>query len=217
MASFFFYTFPRSQWTPIPEVTSSFQDQTVVITGSNGGLGFEAARQVAALGAAKVVLACRSVEKGEAAAAELRALLDGKVNKDVFQVWKLDISSYKSIKAFTTRLDTLDRLDAVVQNAGLITNGFKLLEESGEESVLTTDLTGPILFGLSVLPKLRESASRTGSRGRLAYVGSDMHYAVQFKEAEADGSLFDALNDPNKANMFDRLVRLASPSIWYSL
>ena len=205
MADFWLYTFPKSQLlAQIPEQTSSFAGQTVIVTGSNTGLGLEAARLVARLGANKVILACRTISKGEDAAANIIASLDGKVSKDNVEVWQFDISSYKSIKAFADRVQTLDRLDAVIQNAGIVTGEFKRLDESGEESVVTTNLTGPVLFALSVLPKLRESAKRTGSRGRLTFVGSDMQYVAQLKEAETRGSLYEALNDPKTANMPDR-------------
>lgn len=51
---------------PIP--TASFKDKTVIITGSNTGLGLEATRLVVNLGASKVIMACRNMEKGQAAA-----------------------------------------------------------------------------------------------------------------------------------------------------
>ena len=50
---------------PIP--TASFERQTVIITGSNVGLGLETARHVVRLGASKLILACRSTVEGEAA------------------------------------------------------------------------------------------------------------------------------------------------------
>lgn len=51
----------------LPVPTASFEGQPVIITGSNVGLGLEAARHVVRLGASKLILACHSTVKGEAA------------------------------------------------------------------------------------------------------------------------------------------------------
>ncbi|KAL1296759.1 hypothetical protein AAFC00_000225 [Neodothiora populina] len=208
MASFWLYKFPKSQFLEsIPVQTSSFVSQTVIVTGSNTGLGFEAARQIAHLGASKLILACRTVATAEAAAAKIAADLGDKASKTEIEVWKLDISSFSSVKAFADRAKGLDRLDAVLQNAGAINPKFEILDESGEESNLMTLVTGPVLFGLLLLPILRASAKKTGSRGRLAYVGSDTHYIAQAKESQvADRPLFDAMNDPKIANMGNRYM-----------
>lgn len=204
---FWFYTLPKSQLlVTIPEQTSSFEDQTVIITGANTGLGYEAARQIAHLGAARVILACRTLSTGEAAANRIRYSLEG--NKDcILEVWTLDISSYKSIKAFVEKASTtLDRLDAVIQNAGMISSKWEIVEESGDEKVLTTNLTGPVLFGLSILPKLRESAKKTGKRGRLTFVGSDTHYVAKLNGVQPDKPIYETLNDQKIADLSARFV-----------
>src|SRR6266536_1040966 len=51
----------------VPVPTASFDGQTVIMTGSNTGLGLEAARHITKLGAQRVILAVRSIAKGEAA------------------------------------------------------------------------------------------------------------------------------------------------------
>lgn len=48
-----------------PKPTKSFEGQTVIVTGSSAGLGLAAARQITQLNAAKVILAVRTVSKGE--------------------------------------------------------------------------------------------------------------------------------------------------------
>jgi NADP-dependent 3-hydroxy acid dehydrogenase YdfG len=53
-------------YPPIP--TASFNGKTAIVTGSNVGLGREACRHMVRLGASQVILACRNVEKGKAAA-----------------------------------------------------------------------------------------------------------------------------------------------------
>ena len=187
-----------------PYPTWDFSGQTVIITGSNTGLGLEAARHITRLKAAKVILAVRTVSKGEAAA---RSILEStKATKDVIEVWPLDLSDYESIKAFGARAQTLDRLDAVIQNAGILTDQFRISQ--GNESHIDINVISAMLVGLVVLPKLKETSKKFGFRTRLAFVGSDLQYVAKFKEANTSGSLLEALNDKEKTDMGDRCVQL---------
>ncbi|KAK4992042.1 hypothetical protein LTR50_001438 [Elasticomyces elasticus] len=195
------YTFIKSQlFTHIPYPQSSFSGQTVIVTGSNTGLGLEAARHIVRLDATKVILAVRTVSKGQAAAANIIESLN--VPSSRVEVWQLDLSSHESVIAFGKRVQSLDRLDAVIQNAGILTYEWNIVE--GEESHIAINVVSPILFGLLVLPKLRETAKATGQSGRLAFVGSDLHYIAKFKEAGVSGSMFDALRQKDIADMGDR-------------
>jgi NAD(P)-dependent dehydrogenase (short-subunit alcohol dehydrogenase family) len=184
----------------IPYPTQSFYGQTIVVTGSNTGLGLEAARHLVRLGAAKVILAVRTISKGEAAAETI--LASTKATKNTIEVWQLDLSDYESIKKFAKRVEGLERLDAVVQNAGIMQQAFKSI--NGEEAHVRVNIVGAVLLGLLVLPKLRASAKKFNTRTRISFVGSDMQYVAVMKEAETDGSLFDSLNDEKKSNMGDR-------------
>jgi len=110
----FFLTFLKSQlFAKLPYPTADFSGQTIIITGSNTGLGLEAARHIVRLGAAKVILAVRTISKGEAAAKDI--IESTKVKENVIEVWQVDLSSYESVKAFGARVQTLERLDGVVR------------------------------------------------------------------------------------------------------
>ncbi|KAF2449999.1 retinol dehydrogenase 12 [Karstenula rhodostoma CBS 690.94] len=199
----FYLTLLRSQlFAKLPYPTSSFAGQTIVVTGSNTGLGLEAARHIVRLGAARVILAVRTISKGEAAAENIIATT--RATKDVIEVWPLDLSDYDSVRAFGARLQTLDRLDAVVQNAGVLTSQWKVDQGSGLESHIAINSVAAVLVGLLALPKLKETARKTGARTRLSFVGSDLHFIAALKEAEREGALLDVLSDEKSANMGDR-------------
>ncbi|KAK4984647.1 hypothetical protein LTR66_008427 [Elasticomyces elasticus] len=171
------YTFLKLQlFTSLSYPASSFSGQTVILTGSNTGLGLEAARHIVRLGAAKVILAVRTVWKGEGAATEM--VQSHNVPKSTVEVWHPDLSSHDSVITFRRRVQDLERLDAVIQNAGTLTYEWKMVE--GEESHIAVNVINAILLGLVVFPKLRETAKVTGRGGRLAFVGSDLQYIAKF-------------------------------------
>jgi len=196
-------TFLYSQlFMSLPYPESDFTGQTIIVTGSNTGLGLEAARHFIRLNAAKVVLAVRTISKGEAAAADISASTN--TPKSRIEVWPLGLSSYDSVKAFAAKANTLDRLDAFVQNAGILTTNFALVE--GQESTVAINVTSAVLLALLVLPKLRESAARYDVKGRLVFVSSDLQYIAKFKEKDTSGSLYEALYSQETADMDDRLA-----------
>jgi hypothetical protein len=72
--------------------TRSFAGETVIITGSNVGLGKEAARHIARLGASKLILAVRNVSAGEEAKKDIENTIN--CGGSVIEVWQLDLASY---------------------------------------------------------------------------------------------------------------------------
>ncbi|TPG36638.1 SDR family NAD(P)-dependent oxidoreductase [Mycolicibacterium hodleri] len=79
----------------------------VIVTGANSGVGKATAAALAAAGH-QVVLACRSVTKGEAAAGEM----SGEVT-----VAKLDLADLSSVREFA---DSVDAVDVLINNAGVL-------------------------------------------------------------------------------------------------
>ena len=69
-----FRQFIRDQWTQLPLPNESdFKGGIYVVTGANTGLGFEAAQHLVRLNASRVILAVRSLSRGEAAQSRISA------------------------------------------------------------------------------------------------------------------------------------------------
>lgn len=154
---------------PVPK--TRFDDKTIIVTGSNVGLGLEAARHFARLGAARVILAVRDTQKGEAA----KKSIDRTLNRSPspVTVWKLDLSSYDSVREFAARIDKeLDRLDVVCENAGIATGLFRLTEQ--DESTITTNVISTFLLAFLLLPKLKETARRFNTLPTLTITSSEV-------------------------------------------
>jgi retinol dehydrogenase-12 len=191
----------KSQYTvsiPYPEV--SFEGQTVIVTGSNIGLGLEAARHAVRLNAAKVIIACRTTSKGEEAK---KSIEESTKRTGVIEVWKLDLSSYASVKEFASQANTLPRLDVLLENAGISTRKFEMSEDN--ESTITTNVVSTFLLALLLLPKLKETAATYNTTPRLTIVTSELHEMADLQERkDKSGRIFDTMNDPKRGNMSSR-------------
>jgi NAD(P)-dependent dehydrogenase (short-subunit alcohol dehydrogenase family) len=154
---------------PMPR--TRFDDKTIIVTGSNVGLGLEAARHFGRLGAARIILAVRDLKKGEAAKKSIDQTLSR--SPSPVTVWKLDLSSYDSVQEFAARVyKELDRVDAVCENAGIATGIFRLTER--DESTITTNVVSTFLLAFLLLPKLKETAQRFNTLPTLTITSSEV-------------------------------------------
>ena len=185
-----------------PAPTASFKGKTVIVTGSNIGLGLETCRWMVRLGASQVIMACRNTEKGKAAAKDIQATTSCSAN--VLQVWHLDMSSYASVQAFSDRAKTeLPRLDALLLNAGLGTRSFRMTEDN--EETITTNVVSLSLLAFLLHPKLRESATKYNTKAHITITSSELYEVAKFTEGRApDGQIFTTLSNQKEANMSDR-------------
>ncbi|OLN87192.1 Short-chain dehydrogenase TIC 32, chloroplastic 1 [Colletotrichum chlorophyti] len=164
----------------LPQPSEPFDGQTIIITGSNTGIGLEAARHFVRLNTAKVILAVRSLSKGEAAAASIE---ESTGRKDVVQVWELDLSSYGSVIRFVQRANGLERVDAAMCNAGVMTYDFMLAEK--DDINITVNVVSTLLLGLLLIPKMRETSVSFARETVLTFTGSLGHAAAEFPERKS--------------------------------
>ncbi len=169
------------------------------MTGANTGLGFECVKHLFRMGAGRIILAVRSCEKGEAALAAIRSETG---IHDVGEAWELDLASFDSVEAFAKRLSMLDRLDALIANAGVVTTRFQTVE--GMEMSLLVNVVSTMLLGFRALPKLQESARKFGIQPHLTVVSSRTAFGSNMKQAmdKLQGDVFDVLSTEKGFNTF---------------
>src|SRR6201999_468 len=122
-----------SQWTAAD--LPSFAGRTVIVTGANSGLGEVTARELARAGA-KVIVAVRNTEKGEAAAARIADSRTGSPTGEV-EVRRLDLQDLSSVRAFA---DGVDTVDVLVNNAGVMATKHARTADGFESQIGTNHL-----------------------------------------------------------------------------
>ena len=143
-----------SQWTTndLPD----FQGKTVLITGANSGLGFEATKALASKGA-HVIMASRSLEKGQQAQAEITTSVPGAS----LELRQLDLASLASIRAFAAEVQAAHTgLDLLLNNAGVMAIPRQETPDGFEKQFGTNHLGHFALTGLLLPLLLAVPASR---------------------------------------------------------
>lgn len=187
-----FHTIP-----PIPS-DLDLAGKTVLVTGSNVGLGLECSRHFLRLRPSRLIMAVRSPKKGEAAAQGLRAEFPGAE----IDVWELDMLSYRSVQAFAAKCnEELERLHVAVLNAGFGNAKFERAEEGrNHETTLQVNYFSTALLAILLLPKMKPTVSSPGP-GRLTVVASDAGAGIRIKDP-GDGGIIDSLERPEKFSGF---------------
>ncbi|KAF8350274.1 hypothetical protein F5887DRAFT_944569 [Amanita rubescens] len=178
-----FLDFFRDQWAPTPPVvTADLAEKTVVVTGANTGLGFEASKHFARMNPGKLILACRSQGKGEDALTRLRA----ETGYDRAELWLIDQANFLSVKAFVDKFEKQGgRLDYLILNAGIAVASYNATE-NGWESSLQVNYLSTALLALLLLPHMVETARNYSVTPRMVVVSSAAHYSTTFDQQVRD-------------------------------
>ncbi|MEO7124482.1 MAG: SDR family NAD(P)-dependent oxidoreductase [Lacisediminihabitans sp.] len=147
---------------------------TVIVTGGNSGLGYECAKNIALNDQSlHIVLACRSMSRGGAAAAMLRAET-GNLNVSAME---LDLASLASVRMFCTSFAAANTppLSAVVCNAGISAAGVPASPQTadGFEMIFGVNHLGHFLLTNLLLNQM-------GDGSRIIFVTSDLHNPPAF-------------------------------------
>ncbi|KAK9415207.1 hypothetical protein SUNI508_02055 [Seiridium unicorne] len=151
---------------------TSLEDQTAIVTGSNGGLGLESCRQLLQLGLSTLIMGVRSISKGEDAAKGLRESFPSAAIK----VWHVDMESYDSIRNFAAQCESLERIDITILNAGVQSYAYKRVEATGHELCLQVNYFSTALLSILLLPVLRARRHSASRPPVLDIVTSDTAY-----------------------------------------
>ncbi|XP_059474712.1 retinol dehydrogenase 14-like [Neocloeon triangulifer] len=143
----------------------SMRGKTVIVTGSNTGIGKATALDLAKRGA-RVILACRDLQRAKEAKVEIS---EKSGNSSVI-VMKLDLSTLESVREFVQQfLAKEDRLDVLVNNAAAVGMAYKLSKD-GMQQELQVNHFGPFLLTILLIDILKKS-----SPSRVVVVSSLAH------------------------------------------
>jgi|GEM_PF-56921 len=143
--------------------------KTVVITGGNSGIGLETAVALARAGA-KTVITARDPDRGDAALTDIRR----RSGNNEVDVVVFDLASLASIRVGATRiLGRCDRIDVLVNNAGLVLSERRETED-GFEATFAVNHLGAFLLTQLLLHRIKASAP-----ARVVNVSSTAHRSAR--------------------------------------
>jgi NAD(P)-dependent dehydrogenase (short-subunit alcohol dehydrogenase family) len=159
-----------------PPTTITSNKKVAIVTGSNTGIGYEAAKTLVVDYGWEVILACRSRDKAlQAMEAINREANNNNSNNRggraiVLDDALLDLSSFDSVRQFAASVQTkYDSIDVLINNAGLNTSG-----KSGDnlDLLFQSNFLGHFLLTNLLMKQLKEG--RSG--GRIVNLSSVMHH-----------------------------------------
>ncbi|KAM0349146.1 hypothetical protein HYE67_003036 [Fusarium culmorum] len=162
--------------------------KVIIVTGASSGLGKESALQLAKHNPATIFVTARTEKRGNAAIKEIQ---DAVPNfKGQIKFLELDLSSFASIqKGATAFLEQSDRLDILMNNAGLMATPAGLTTD-GYEVQFGSNYMGPALFTKLLLPTIVRTAQQQGD-ARVVNLSSEL-----FKQAPKEGVLLSRVKTP---------------------
>jgi NAD(P)-dependent dehydrogenase (short-subunit alcohol dehydrogenase family) len=184
-----------------------------LVTGANSGVGFHAALELARAGA-QVILACRNLDKANAARQRILA----EVPAAQLEPAALDLASLTSIRAFTqTFLAQPRSLDLLVNNAGVMALPTRQLTADGFELQIGTNHLGHFALTGLLLPAIFNAPSpRIVNVSSIAHRGGsirfdDLHWTHGYKP-------WPAYRQSKLANLYftfelDRRLRSTHPNV----
>ena len=125
----------------------------------------------------KLIVTCRDDTKG----AETVKTLKAHAPSANVEYWTLDLADFASVKAFAKKIDSLDRLDIFIENAGVAFDNYHGTKD-GHEATVQINVISTVMLALLSLPKLRETVRKHKAEPRIVLVSSEVHRWCKFPE-----------------------------------
>ncbi|XP_022348153.1 retinol dehydrogenase 13 [Enhydra lutris kenyoni] len=146
--------------------------KTVIVTGANTGIGKQTAMELARRGG-NVILACRDMEKCEAAAKDIR----GETLNHCVRARHLDLASLKSIREFAAKITEEEKQVHVLVNNAAVMRCPHWTTEDGFEMQFGVNYLGHFLLTNLLLDRLKASApSRIINLSSLAHIAGHVDF-----------------------------------------
>jgi len=172
------------------------KNKVVIITGSNRGIGKEATKEIAKLGA-KVYMACRSLDSANEAKEEI---IKETKSRNVF-VRELDLSSVESINRFFASFKNGEsKLDVLIDNAG-ISSRTKKLNDAGVELTFAINVLGHHLLTKLLIDLLEKS-----SPSRIINVASEYADGLDLNDINFDKRNYDRTAAYKQSKQANRML-----------
>ncbi len=161
----------------MPDLTGKI----IIVTGGNSGLGYESSKAFANRGA-EVVLASRSIDKGEEARTDiLKSNPEGKI-----RVMQLDLGDLESVRSFASAFNNSHtRLDVLLNNAGIMMTPYFTTKDGFEGQIGTNHLGHFALTGLLMDVLLNTKGARIVNVSSGAHKRGEMDFSnLQFENGK---------------------------------
>jgi NAD(P)-dependent dehydrogenase (short-subunit alcohol dehydrogenase family) len=184
-------------------IEANLTGKTALVTGANTGIGKEIARDLARLNA-RVLLACRSEERGRAALEDIVA----DTGNHATELRLVDVSSRASVLAFAAELRAKEpELHILVNNAGVWVDD-RATSADGIELTWATNVLGPFLMMRELLPLL-EKSGKPGATARIVNVASEMARSLDLSDVELKRRGYDGMTAYSQSKAADRVLTWA--------
>ena len=183
----------------IPDLTGKI----FIVTGANSGIGFEATKAFA-MKNAKVIMGCRSLERGQIAKDKI---LSEYQNADL-DIILLDLMDFDSISAFSSEIiSKYPKIDVLLNNAGIMTVPYAATK-NGLEQQIGVNHFGHFYLTMSLLDLLNKTED-----SRVVNIASIAH---RFAKLNPDSFLYEEKKKYNKSFAYSQ-SKLANLLFTYGL
>lgn len=167
---------------------ASQHGRIVIITGANSGIGYETALALAQKDAT-IVMACRDLKSAATAMSKIKTIY----SKAQITCMEIDLSSLQSVRNFVeTFKNNFDRLDLLINNAGIMMSPYKLTDDGFENQLATNFIGHFALTGLLMQLLLHTANSRVITLSSLSFKWApinfdDLHFSKKYDRKKAYG------------------------------